>query len=965
MSRQSLILAERRGSGKTDGRLRYSLPPLPLPNVNSNMLSKHLTRVALAATLIGLVPLASAQELPLRTTQVEDRTVVMMPAAGPGLTGGLELPLEPGFSGASSLAGVDVQVSREGEWLTYRADYLGRTYTAYANMSGPPARFAFDTAERRFRTVSPTILVELDDYDVLEQLVLERGALMAKPYPQLGFALIELPVEADPAEAVEFLDADPRLRDASVLFEPAARRPMNVLARDVRPLSVPGAGEAPANAKESLTPNVFMYTRYGTPSDPALVAVPFVVRNSGGADSEAASLRGAVFTLVPDITTPDPDDLRADVKIRLANPIPALDAKGAPYSAQFELGTLQLDANATYYVDLVVYEGTEVTEESERIARSFTGFTLDSLKRVQHVCVEPGRSGAAGTTDPLLAGQWHLNNTAQTAYADAGGVAGEDLGMEDVLASGPNGEGVKVAVVDTGLELCHPDLRDSVEHGASFNFNADAALADSDRASLVRMDVSDPFNFESTGGHGNSIAGLIAATAENGIGGRGIAPEVQLRGYNGLNAERQFRGLLDSLGVSTYFPDSTDAHVFNMSFGSSAPEPSNIDVYFERVFTHGVRNLRSGLGAIFVKAVGNDFRDCSSLMRDINESLGCGSSNGDDWSNLPYVIAVGAFNADGVRSSYSSAGPNLWISAPGGEYGDAKPSLLTVDQMGWDRGFGTVLTGNPLDDESTVNPDGDYTGRMNGTSAAAATVTGAVAVLLSEQPELTWRDVKHILAGTARQIDPDIAAVSETIGTVSRTLRLAWTENAAGFKYHDWYGFGAVDLDAAVEMAEDYTPDSLGEFRETSWFEQATSIAIPDNDGTGVTQTVNVSGLPDDATVEAVLLEVDISHEFPNDLGIHLVSPGGTRSVVNQVYNETLAVDIDPIRWRLLSNAFYGEDPGGDWQIEVFDADAEDTGDLDGWRLKIYYGAHPEEEEDDGDTGDGGDGDGGGGDSMG
>ena len=172
--------------------------------------------------------------------------------------------------------------------------------------------------------------------------------------------------------------------------------------------------------------------------------------------------------------------------------------------------------------------------------------------------------------------------------------------MTDVLASGPNGEGVKVAVVDTGIEVCHPDLR--------------------------------------------------------------------LRGYNGLNAERQFSGLLNSLGVSTYFPNSTDAHVFNMSFGSAAPEPNNIDVYFERVFTHGVRNLRSGLGAIYVKAAGNSFRDCASLERDINESLGCGSSNGDDWSNLPYLIVVGAFNADGVRSSYSSAGANLWISAPGGDY---------------------------------------------------------------------------------------------------------------------------------------------------------------------------------------------------------------------------------------------------------------------------------------------------------
>ena len=908
------------------------------------MRSKSWHRFTPAAMLAVLAPFVSAQELPLRTTVVDDRTVVMMPMEDGGLPG------EPELARASSVAGVGIRVSDDGPLRTYRADYLGRTYTAYDGLSGPPTRFAFDTGERRFRVVSPTVLVELDDYDVLDQLMLERGALYAKAYPDLGFALIELPVAADPAEAVDFLDADPRVGDATVLFEPAARRPMNVRAKDVRPLSVPGGravpgtGAVPANAKESLTPDVFMYTRYGTPDDPATVTVPFVVRNSGGADSEPATLRGTLFAQVPNTATPDPDDARPDVKARVEGPVPALDAKGAPFTAQYEFATLSLDAHETYYLELILYEGTLVTDDSEILYITYTGFTLDSLKRVQHVCVEPGRSGAAGVTDLLLAHQWHLDNTGQTAYADAGGVAGEDLGMTDVLDSGPDGDGVRVAVVDTGLEICHPDLRDSVEHGASFNFNAEAALADPDVSWRVRMDISDPFNFRSTGGHGNAIAGLIAAAAGNGIGGRGIAPEVQLRGYNGLNAERQFSGLFSSLGASTFFPDSSDAHIFNLSFGSAAPEPGNIDVYFERVFTHGARNLRSGLGAIYVKAAGNSFRDCASLVRDINESLGCGSSNSDDWGNLPYVIMVGAFNADGVRSSYASAGPNLWVSAPGGEYGDAKPSLLTVDQMGWDRGFGAARfwIENPLDDEPTVNPDGDYTGRMNGTSAAAGTVSGAVAVLLDEAPDLTWRDVKHILAKTARQIDPDIAAVSDTIGAVSRTLRLAWTENAAGYKFHNWYGFGAVDLDAAVEMAEDYTPDSLGEFRESSWFEHADSIAIPDNSGTGVTQTVNVNGLPDDASIEAVLLEVDIAHEFPNDLGIHLVSPDGTRSVVNQVFNETLAVDdIPEIRWRLLSNAFYGEDPSGDWQIEVFDADANDTGDLEAWRLKIYHGEHP------------------------
>ena len=144
------------------------------------MHSNHWTRIALAATLTGLAPLAAAQELILRSTLVDDRTVVMMPAEGSAPAGGPGPAGETRQSGASSLAGVAVRVSVNGGLRTYRADFLGRTYTAYDDLSGPPTRFAFDTGERRFRIVSSTILVELDDYDVLGQLVLERGALTAK-----------------------------------------------------------------------------------------------------------------------------------------------------------------------------------------------------------------------------------------------------------------------------------------------------------------------------------------------------------------------------------------------------------------------------------------------------------------------------------------------------------------------------------------------------------------------------------------------------------------------------------------------------------------------------------------------------------------------------------------------------------------------------------------------------------------
>jgi hypothetical protein len=53
----------------------------------------------------------------------------------------------------------------------------------------------------------------------------------------------------------------------------------------------------------------------------------------------------------------------------------------------------------------------------------------------------------------------------------------------------------------------------------------------------------------------------------------------------------------------------------------------------------------------------------------------------------PEVITVGAFNASGVKSSYSTAGSTFWISAPGGEYGTDSPAIITIDQIGTEKGY--------------------------------------------------------------------------------------------------------------------------------------------------------------------------------------------------------------------------------------------------------------------------------------
>ena len=866
-----------------------------------------------AALLIGIAVIvpAGAQVATFRTTLVEDEAVVVFSSA------------DAEFTAASSMQGMDFSVSESGGLVTYQATMGGRTYTAHADATALPRWFAFSPARLRFEEISPTVRVELVNDSSLDSLVLELGAIQGKSFPTLGFALIELDGQTNPVDALERLAVDPRVSEASLRFEQAASRPMPVPMVGASSPIPPNAPPFTATDKDSISSHLIVLLEGGyseSGRDPLNITA--TVYNLGRRRSAATYLQ-----LVIDESGP------RDPWLHETRIVPNIDGKSS-YQLEIPITLSFLNPDRTYYVF------ARLREDGEFRTRAETGFSMDSLLRVQQTCIEPGRGPAPGMSDPLQSHQWHLENTGQSAFAESGGMADEDLQMDDVLADGPTGAGVRVAIVDTGIEICHPDLRQNIEANASYNFYAE--LFGPVSPWWFTAEVSDPFNFESTGDHGTNVAGIIAAAANNGIGGRGVAHNAMLRGYNFLLAQSAI-AFYSSLGASSVAPNSTDVDIFNMSFGGIQSFPRNVSADDEALFAHGVHSLRSGLGAIYVKSAGNGFGSCHSLERPINADIGCLSSIGSPTNNLPYVIVVGGYNADGERSSYSTAGANLWISAPAGEYGYDEPALVTTDQLGLLRGDTGGLSSDSTV-EQTVNPHGDYTENFNGTSAATPSVSGSIAVLLEGEPELTWRDVKHVLAKTARRIDPDRAAVEERFGFRSRVLQTAWVVNSAGYGFHNWYGFGALDLDAAVELLDSYEPDSLGIFRQSGWFNQGNVVEIPDDNGGGVSQTLTVSGLPDSASIEAVVLEVDISHPFANDLGIDLVSPDGTRSVVNPAFNETLATNLNgqPLRWRLLSNAFYGEAPNGEWEIEVYDVADDDTGRLNAWRLRFYYGEHPE-----------------------
>lgn len=604
---------------------------------------------------------------------------------------------------------------------------------------------------------------------------------------------------------------------------------------------------------------------------------------------------------------------------------------------EFVLPLDELKPSRSYFVRAYLGDTPPNPDTGEGLENAFfQGFATTADGRVRTRCEAPHRTPGAAGADPLFAEQWHLVNTGQTAFSNRSGTAGADLRMGDAIGAGHTGKGVKLAVIDTGLEICHPDLAANAASGGSFNFAHESTPGASS---------ADPFNHSILGDHGTSVAGVAAAVANNGLGGRGVAPEVTLVGFNfgSAVAEDPETALYRSLGGSDIDPDSASVDIFNMSFGSELPS-ENATEDFVRLMKMGTSELRSGRGALYVKAAGNEFELCNRT-HPLNREIGCISGNADPDQNLPYLIAVGAFNAEDVKSSYSSTGANLWVVGPGGEDGFERPAMITTDQAGAGAGYG-LLGGIPLSIDHPLNRDGDYVNVFGGTSSASPAVAGAVAVLLGVKPNLTWRDVKHILAVTARMIDPGRAEVRAAFNGTPYVAQHAWQTNAAGYDFHNWYGFGAVDIDAAVALARStYAPGSLGTLVESPWFESgadgALALAIPDADGAGASAVLDVSGLPESADIEAVVLEIDVEHADAFDLGVTLYSPAGTASVLNPPFNGVLEDFPGFANWQLLSNAFYGENPNGAWTLHVADLAAEDTGSLTGWRLRFYYGEHP------------------------
>lgn len=549
------------------------------------------------------------------------------------------------------------------------------------------------------------------------------------------------------------------------------------------------------------------------------------------------------------------------------------------------------------------------------------------------VTVTSGSQSATSTVrinlglDPLLAAQWYVRNTGANAFSSIPPGPGNDMNVAPAWGAGYSGKGIKVAVIDSGMEAAHEDLSANVDLTKSYNFITG---------------LNDPSRLAADTGfdHGTQVAGIIGAVAYNGKGGRGVAFKSILRGYNYLAVPQTIVNYAKSFGSD---PISADNDIFNASFfTSTTAAPTSLPQFSGtlQAISANLLTLRGGKGGVQVIAAGNEFKElpgapsssayCSEAVK---RGVSCGAVSSDERRGGYTPIVVGALNALGYKSSYSTTGSALWVSAPGGEYGLSstyKPGL--TDQTAYQPAIvSTSRTGcsnsafpdpvNALDAKggNPLAPNCQYTALMNGTSSAAPNASATIALMLEANPQLSYRDVRYILAKTAKKVDPFFPGrqATDLITGEIVVLEQGWVTNAAGWSHSNWYGFGAVDAGAAVAMAKTYTSylpplvDSAPHLVVASG-----TLTVPKLSTTGLPVTFSVT--ESFKTVEHVVVFVNVSSTPLTGCNqIELTSPSGTKSILLNGANGFQNISLPNVRF--LSNAFYGESPNGTWTLRFFD----------------------------------------------
>jgi len=357
---------------------------------------------------------------------------------------------------------------------------------------------------------------------------------------------------------------------------------------------------------------------------------------------------------------------------------------------------------------------------------------------------------ATSPADPLYPDHWGHNNTAQLPGLDWGGTYAHTLpttvgtpGFDanaEAAWDGSQGYGsasVVIAIIDSGVDVDHPDLR--LVAGYDFGSNA-----------------SNPDDNATGAGHGTCCAG-VAAAVRNSLGSAGIAADCSIMPCKVANSQGTM--YFSYIQNALYWAADHGAHIISMSLGAAISSDSATNTAIQYAYN---------AGCVILAATGNENASTISYPA-INT----------------YVIGVGAASPCGERkrSSSSSGEVNPGVNTD--------PNGYTCDgERWWGSNYGTTTAGaaGAVDVLApTILPttdilgsggyrSGDYEPFFNGTSCATPYAAGVCALIKAKNPTWTNVQIRNQLVNTAQ----DVVSVESGAG---------WDRYA---------GYGMVDAAAAV-----------------------------------------------------------------------------------------------------------------------------------------------------------------------
>lgn len=491
-------------------------------------------------------------------------------------------------------------------------------------------------------------------------------------------------------------------------------------------------------------------------------------------------------------------------------------------------------------------------------------------------------------TDPLLAQQWHLNQTVPglldlnvlSVWDGAGGTAYD-------------GTGVRVFVIDDGFDYLHSDF-DNYDQSLDYDFG------DED---------NDPFGL-STDSHGTAVAGIIGAN-DDGTGAVGVAYNSAIIGLrtSGTISDAWLTDIQQSLDhARTNFGQVVNisqgmSNALVTAFGGGGLSAALVD-NIRTAIGNAVSSGYYGYGMTIVKSAGNSRGTSYDVAA-------------DRWTGDTRQVVVAAVNQDGFVSSYSSFGSAVLVSGFG-----TPGEVVTTDRSG-----------------AAGYDAGDFTSGFNGTSSAAPMVSGVVALMYDANGVLGWRDVQNILAYSARHVGSAVNAGPS--GSEQYTWRFngAQNSNGGGLHFSNDYGYGLADAHAAARLSETWFNGNFSiqysgnEVVGTYAPGAFAPVTIPDANATGTTFTANIGQA---LSTERVVLTLTFSTTYIGDVRIFLTAPDGTEGTL---YRNGLTSQDFNGTWTFESQQFRGSNAQGNWTVRIVDAFGSDVLQVSNIELRAYGAA--------------------------